>query len=121
MNAMTAADTVLVPIQCEFYALDGLTQLINTVNLIKNKLNKDLYIEGVVFTMYDARTRLGQDVVAMVKQNIKEKVFDTLIPRNVRLAEAPSNGMSILDYDSGSVGADRYRKLASEILSNSEV
>ncbi len=121
VNALVASDACIIPVQCEYFSLEGLNQVMSAIELVRSNMNSKLKIEGILFTMYDARTRLGQDVVAMVKQNIKEKVFDTLIPRNVRLAEAPSNGMSILDYDSGSVGADRYRKLASEILSNSEV
>ena len=119
VNAMTAADTVLVPIQCEFYALDGLTQLINTVNLIKNKLNKDLYIEGVVFTMFDARTNLSLQVVENVKDNLTQNIYKTIIPRNVRLAEAPSHGLPINVYDKRSSGAEAYGLLAEEVIENS--
>ena len=119
VNAMTAADTVLVPIQCEFYALDGLTQLINTVNLIKNKLNEDLYIEGVVFTMYDARTNLSLQVVENVKDNLRQNIYKTIIPRNVRLAEAPSHGLPINLYDKRSSGSEAYKLLADEVIENS--
>ena len=99
INAMTTADTVLVPIQCEYYALEGLSQLIHTINLVKERLNPDLDIEGVVFTMYDSRTNLSMQVVENVKSNLSQKVFQTLIPRNIRLAEAPSYGMPIDAYD----------------------
>lgn len=116
VNAMTAADTVLVPIQCEFYALDGLSQLIYTINLIKKNLNPDLYIEGVVFTMYDARTNLSLQVVENVKDNLKQNIYKTIIPRNVRLAEAPSHGIPINLYDKKSTGAEAYRLLAEEVM-----
>ena len=118
INSMTAADTVIVPIQCEFYALDGLTQLMYTINLIKKKLNKPLAIEGVVFTMYDSRTNLSQQVVENVKANLDELIYNTLVPRNVRLAEAPSFGLPINLYDSRSAGADAYRALADEVINN---
>ena len=108
VNAMTAADSVLVPIQCEFYALDGLSQLIYTIELIQESLNPDLYIEGVVFTMYDARTNLSLQVVENVKDNLKQAIYKTIIPRNVRLAEAPSYGMPINLYDPKSSGAESY-------------
>ena len=121
VNALVASDACLIPVQCEYFSLEGLNQVLNAVELVRSNMNPSLKIEGLLFTMYDARTRLGQDVVSVVKNNMKVKVFETMIPRNVRLAEAPSNGKSILDYDSASVGADRYRKLASEILRNSEV
>lgn len=116
INAMTTADTVLVPIQCEYYALEGLSQLIHTINLVKERLNPDLDIEGVVFTMYDSRTNLSMQVVENVKSNLSQKVFQTLIPRNIRLAEAPSYGMPINLYDSKSAGAEGYRNLAEEVL-----
>lgn len=118
INAMTTADSVLVPIQCEYYALEGLSQLIHTVNLVKERLNPDLDMEGVVFTMYDSRTNLSLQVVENVKQNLKQKVFNTLIPRNIRLAEAPSYGISINKYDAKSAGAEAYMQLADEIIQN---
>ena len=118
INAMTTADSVLVPIQCEYYALEGLSQLIHTVNLVKERLNPDLDMEGVVFTMYDSRTNLSVQVVENVKQNLKQKVFKTLIPRNIRLAEAPSYGISINKYDAKSAGAEAYMQLADEIILN---
>ena len=121
VNALVASDACIIPVQCEYFSLEGLNQVLNAIELVRSNMNPSLKIEGLLFTMYDARTRLGQDVVSVVKNNMKVKVFETMIPRNIRLAEAPSNGKSILDYDSASVGADRYRKLASEILRNSEV
>ena len=99
VNAMTTADTVLVPIQCEYYALEGLSQLIHTINLVQERLNPDLQIEGVVFTMYDVRTNLSNQVVDNVKNNLDAKIYETLIPRNIRLAEAPSHGLPINMYD----------------------
>lgn len=116
LNAMTTADTVLVPIQCEYYALEGLSQLIYTINLVKERLNPRLEIEGVVFTMYDGRTNLSMQVIENVKQNLNQKVYKTVIPRNVRLAEAPSHGLPINLYDSKSAGAEGYRKLADEMI-----
>ncbi|MBR0038412.1 MAG: ParA family protein [Lachnospiraceae bacterium] len=121
VNALVASDACIIPVQCEYFSLEGLNQVLNAIELIRSNMNPNLKIEGLLFTMYDARTRLGQDVVSMVKGNMDVKIFETMIPRNIRLAEAPSNGMSILDYDSSSIGADRYRKLAGEILRNSEV
>lgn len=118
INAMTTADTVLVPIQCEFYALEGLSQLIHTVNLVKERLNEKLDMEGVVFTMYDSRTNLSAQVVENVKANLQSKVYETLIPRNIRLAEAPSFGMPICVYDPKSAGAEAYMKLAEEVIAN---
>ncbi len=118
INSMTAADTVIVPIQCEFYALDGLTQLMYTIDLIKKKLNKMLEIEGVVFTMYDSRTNLSLQVVENVKANLDQLIYNTLVPRNVRLAEAPSFGLPINLYDSRSAGAEAYRALADEVIHN---
>jgi chromosome partitioning protein len=120
VNAMTTADTVLVPIQCEFYALEGLTQLIHTINLVKQRLNPNLEMEGVVFTMYDARTNLSLQVVENVKANLKQNIYKTIIPRNVRLAEAPSHGLPINLYDPKSAGADGYRQLAMEVIEKDE-
>ena len=116
INAMTTADSVLVPIQCEYYALEGLSQLIHTVNLVKERLNPELEMEGVVFTMYDSRTNLSMQVVDNVKQNLKQRVYNTLIPRNIRLAEAPSYGLPINKYDAKSAGAEAYMQLAEEII-----
>ena len=116
INAMTTADTVLVPIQCEYYALEGLSQLIHTINLVRQRLNPELNIEGVVFTMYDARTNLSLQVVENVKENLKQNIYKTIIPRNVRLAEAPSHGLPINLYDSKSAGAEGYRDLADEVI-----
>ena len=120
VNAMTASDSVLVPIQCEFYALDGLSQLIYTIELIQDSLNPDLYIEGVVFTMYDARTNLSLQVVENVKDNLQQNIYKTIIPRNVRLAEAPSYGLPINLYDKRSSGAEAYRMLADEVIENAQ-
>ena len=117
INALSAANSVLVPIQCEYYALEGLSQLIYSVNLVKERLNSDLEMEGVVFTMYDARTNLSSQVVDNVKSVLKQRIFKTIIPRNVRLAEAPSYGMPINKYDARSAGAESYRQLASELVS----
>lgn len=116
VNALSAADTVLVPIQCEYYALEGLTQLLHTINLVKSRLNPDLEMEGVVFTMYDARTNLSLQVVENVKDNLQERVYKTIIPRNVRLAEAPSHGLPINLYDARSTGAEAYHQLAEEVI-----
>lgn len=116
INAMTAADSILVPIQCEYYAMEGLGQLIHTANLIKKKINPGLSMEGFVFTMYDSRTNLSEEVVQMVKEAVDEHIFETVIPRNVRLAEAPSYGQPINIYDSKSAGADAYRNLAAELI-----
>lgn len=120
VNAMTTADTVLVPIQCEFYALEGLTQLMHTINLVKKRLNPGLRLEGVVFTMFDARTNLSLQVVENVKENLNQNIYKTIIPRNVRLAEAPSHGLPINYYDPKSAGADGYRQLAEEVIENDE-
>jgi len=119
INALTTADTVLVPIQCEYYALEGLSQLIHTIDLVQQRLNPKLKIEGVVFTMYDARTNLSLQVVENVKGYLHQKIYKTIIPRNVRLAEAPSHGMPINLYDSKSSGAESYRMLAKEVLNQS--
>ncbi len=116
VNAMTTADSVLVPIQCEFYALEGLSQLIHTINLVKQRLNPDLKIEGVVFTMFDARTNLSLEVVENVRGNLEQKIYNSIIPRNVRLAESPSHGLPINLYDSKSAGAEAYRYLADEVI-----
>ena len=116
INAMTAADTILVPIQCEYYALEGLSQLIYTINLCRRGLNPSLNIEGIVFTMYDARTNLSQEVVENVKAHVEQYIFETVIPRNIRLAEAPSYGEPITVYDDRSAGAAAYRALAEELI-----
>lgn len=116
VNAMTTANTVLVPIQCEYYALEGLSQLMHTIDLVQKRLNPDLEMEGVVFTMYDARTNLSLQVVENVKKNLKQNIYKTIIPRNVRLAEAPSHGLPINLYDSKSAGAEGYRHLADEVI-----
>lgn len=120
LNALTAADTVLVPIQCEYYALEGLSQVLRTIGLVKKTMNPGLELEGVVFTMYDARTNLSLEVVENVKSNLNETIYKTIIPRNVRLAEAPSHGMPINLYDSKSTGAESYRLLAAEVISRGE-
>lgn len=120
INAMTTADTVLVPIQCEYYALEGLSQLLHTVNLVKQRLNPSLEMEGVVFTMYDARTNLSLQVVENVKSNLNQTIYKTIIPRNIRLAEAPSHGLPINIYDSKSTGAESYRLLAEEVIHRGE-
>ena len=116
INALTAANSVLVPIQCEYYALEGLSQLIHTINLIQDRLNKNLEIDGIVFTMYDSRTNLSLQVVENVKDNLQERVYKTIIPRNVRLAEAPSHGLPINLYDARSTGAEAYHQLAEEVI-----
>ena len=120
VNALTAADTVLVPIQCEYYALEGLSQLIRTIELVQQRLNPELEIEGVVFTMYDARTNLSLQVVENVKGYLHQNIYKTIIPRNVRLAEAPSHGLPINLYDTKSAGAESYRLLAQEVLHRGE-
>ena len=116
IKSMTTADSVIVPIQCEYYALEGLSQLIHTVNLIRERLNPTLDIEGVVFTMYDARTNLSSQVVENVKENLKYNIFKTVIPRNIRLAEAPSYGQPINVYDPKSAGCEAYMALADEVI-----
>lgn len=121
VNAMTTADSILVPIQCEYYALEGISQLIHTIDLVQERLNSDLKIDGVVFTMYDARTNLSSDVVDTVKENLNTTVYQTIIPRNVRLAEAPSHGLPINLYDSKSAGAESYRNLAKEIIDRKDI
>jgi len=121
INAMTTADSVLVPIQCEYYALEGISQLIHTIDLVQQRLNSKLKIDGVVFTMYDARTNLASDVVDTVKNNLNATVYQTIIPRNVRLAEAPSHGLPINLYDEKSAGAESYRNLAKEIIGRKDL
>ena len=121
VNAMTTADSILVPIQCEYYALEGISQLIHTIDLVQERLNPNLMIDGVVFTMYDARTNLSSDVVDTVKENLNATVYQTIIPRNVRLAEAPSHGLPINLYDAKSSGAESYRNLAKEIIERKDV
>ncbi|MCR5023763.1 MAG: AAA family ATPase [Lachnospiraceae bacterium] len=116
VNALVAADNVLVPIQCEYYALEGLSQLIRTVNLVRERLNPRLDIEGVVFTMYDSRTNLSQQVVENVTEHLGDDIYKAIIPRNIRLAEAPSYGMPITQYDAKSAGAESYRKLAEAVM-----
>ncbi len=118
INAMTTANSVLVPIQCEYYALEGLSQLIHTVNLVKERLNPELDIEGILFTMYDARTNLSMQVVENVKNNLSLNIYNTVIPRNIRLAEAPSYGLPITVYDPKSAGAESYMALAAEVIKN---
>ena len=121
VNAMTTADTVLVPIQCEYYALEGLSQLIHTIDLVQQRLNPNLQLEGVVFTMYDARTNLSLQVVENVKNNLNTTIYKTIIPRNIRLAEAPSHGLPINLYDSKSAGAESYRLLAQEVMNRKDI
>ena len=116
INSLAAANSIIIPIQCEFYALEGVTQLMNTIELVKSSLNPLLAIEGVVMTMYDSRTRLSQQVVEEVKKNFGYLVYETLIPRSVRLSEAPSYGMPIIAYDRKSKSAEVYLKLAEEVL-----
>lgn len=120
INAMTAATSVIVPIQCEYYALEGVSQLIHTINLVRDRLNPELNIDGVVFTMYDGRTNLSQQVVENVKNNLSHHIYDTMIPRNIRLAEAPSYGQPITVYDSKSAGAESYRALAKEVIEHNK-
>ena len=114
INAFKAADSILVPIQCEFYAMEGLTQLINTINLVKQRLNPKIQIEGILFTMYDSRTNLSEQVVQEITSFLPKKVYQTKIPRNIRLAEAPSYGLPILYYDAASKGSLAYQELAKE-------
>lgn len=117
INAFSASDSILIPVQCEYYALEGLGQMLKTISLVKKNLNKDLKVNGIVFTMYDARNNLSQQVVENVRTVIDEYIYDIIIPRNVRLAEAPSYGLPITEYDSKSAGAESYRMLAAEIIS----
>lgn len=116
LNALTASDSVLIPIQCEFYALEGVGQLMNTIQLVKRSLNRDLTIQGVIMSMFDGRTNLSIEVVEEAKKYFKGKVYTTIIPRNIKLAEAPSHGLPILHYDRNSKGAEAYRELAAEFL-----
>ena len=120
LNAFTASDSVLIPVQCEYFALEGLGQLLNTINLVKKHLNKNIRIEGALLTMYDIRTNLSNQVVKEVKKYFDNKVYKTVIPRNVRLSEAPSYGMPITEYDPRSKGAKSYIKFAKEFLKNNE-
>lgn len=120
INALSASDSVLIPIQSEYYALEGVSQLVNTIELIKNGLNPNIEIEGVLISMFDGRNNLSLDVVEEVKKYFKDKVFKTIIPRNIRLAEAPSHGMSVIEYDPKSKGAKAYKKLANEIIKNNK-
>ncbi len=119
LNALSAADSFLVPLQCEYYALEGLSQLLNTAGLVKKSLNPHLHIEGIVLTMFDKRNNLSHDVVNEIQSHFGDKVFNSIIPRNVRLSEAPSHGVSILDYDSKSIGAATYLDLAHEVIMRS--
>ena len=121
INAMTTADTVLVPIQCEYYALEGLSQLMHTIDLVQQRLNSQLKIDGIVFTMYDVRTNLSNQVVENVKENLDTKIYQTLIPRNIRLAEAPSHGLPINMYDAKSAGTESYRLLAKEVMERTDI
>jgi len=116
INALTASDTVLVPIQCEYFALEGLSQLLYTIDLVKKRLNPNLDLEGVVFTMYDARTNLSMQVIEEVKRHINPHIYRTIVPRNVRLSEAPSHGLPISVYDAASKGAESYAQLAEEVI-----
>ena len=120
INSFTASDSILIPVQCEYYALEGLSQLLNTVRLVQKHLNPELEIEGVLLTMYDARTNLGNEVVEEVRKYFREKVYETIIPRNIRLSEAPSHGMPIIDYDPRSRGAEVYQALAKEVVNREE-
>lgn len=120
LNALTASDSVIIPVQCEYYALEGLSQLLNTIRLVQKHLNKNLMIEGVLLTMLDARTNLGLEVVEEVKKYFQDKVYKSIIPRNVRLSEAPSHGQPILTYDPRSKGAEVYLELAKEVMSSGE-
>ncbi|ASN03801.1 ParA family protein [Virgibacillus necropolis] len=120
INALTSSDTVLIPVQCEYYALEGLSQLLNTIRLVQKHLNKDLMIEGVLLTMLDARTNLGIQVIEEVKKYFQDKVYNSIIPRNVRLGEAPSHGQPIITYDPKSRGAEVYLELAKEVMASGE-
>ncbi|WP_068675970.1 ParA family protein [Oceanobacillus sp. Castelsardo] len=120
LNALTASDTIIIPVQCEYYALEGLSQLLNTIRLVQKHLNKSLMIEGVLLTMLDARTNLGLQVIEEVKKYFQDKVYQTIIPRNVRLGEAPSHGQPIITYDPKSKGAEVYLELAKEVMASGE-
>jgi len=121
LNALVAADSVLIPIQCEYYALEGVGQLVNTIKLMRMKMNPNLQVEGILLTMYDARTNLCAQVVQEVRNHFRDEAFDTMIPRNVRLSEAPSYGMPIHLYDARCTGAQAYRELAAELIERNEV
>ncbi len=116
MNSLTAADSVLIPLQCEYYAMEGLGQLLNTIRLIRESLNEDLELEGILLTMFDPRNNLSKEVQKQVEEFLHDSIFDTIIPRNVRLSEAPSHGQSIIEYDIKSKGAASYIELAKEML-----
>ncbi|ARD48387.1 sporulation initiation inhibitor Soj [Sporosarcina sp. P37] len=118
LNALTASDSIIIPVQCEYYALEGLSQLLSTIRLVQKHLNESLYIDGVLLTMFDARTNLGIQVIEEVKKYFQDKVYHTIIPRNVRLSEAPSHGKPIILYDSRSKGAEVYLELAKEVVEN---
>ena len=120
INSFSASDSILIPVQCEYYALEGLSQLLNTIRLVQKHFNPDLRIEGALLTMYDARTNLGSEVVEEVRKYFRERVYDTIIPRNVRLSEAPSHGKSIIDYDPKSKGAENYHALAKEVMNREQ-
>lgn len=121
LNALTSAQSFLVPLQCEYYALEGLSQLLNTAGLVKKSLNPELKIEGILLTMFDSRNNLSHQVVGEIRSHFNDKVFDSIIPRNVRLSEAPSHGLPIFEYDKKSVGSRKYMELAKEILNNNKV
>lgn len=116
VNALAASDSALIPVQCEYFALEGLNQVLNTIEMVRQRLNRKLKIEGILFTMYDVRTKLSEEVVDSVRNNLNEYIFENVIPRNIRLAEAPSYGEPITSYDSGSKGAESYRLLAAELM-----
>lgn len=121
LNSLAAASSFLVPLQCEYYALEGLSQLLNTAGLVKKSINPNLHIEGIVLTMFDKRNNLGHQVVEEIRAHFKEKVFDSVIPRNVRLSEAPSHGVSIFGYDAKSIGAIMYYELAKELVARTKI
>jgi chromosome partitioning protein len=116
VNALVASDGVFIPVQCEYFALEGLGQLINTINIVKKQLNQELSVRGVILTMYDSRTKLSKEVVGEIKKFFKEKVFEPIVPRNIRLSEAPSHGKAIIEYDPNSQGAIAYKNLAQEVI-----
>jgi len=118
LNSLTAANAVIIPIQCEYYALEGIGQLLNTINLVRENLNSSLEIEGILLTMYDSRTNLSRDVIREVKKYFEGKIFKSIVPRNVRVSEAPSYGKPVVLYDIKSKGAIAYKKLAREVISN---
>lgn len=120
LNALSASNSVIIPIQTEYYALEGVSQLIQTLSLVRSSLNPDLEVEGVLISMFDGRNNLSLDVVDEVKKYFKDKVFKTVIPRNIRLAEAPSHGQSVIEYDPSSKGADAYKRLAKEVIKNNK-